>query len=337
MGDILIKGELGWVYLQDASESYAALKSLKLCSNSLHQSTSHTFASLVMPQLRSLTMTGFCLAAVSESPPHVLPWFQLERLVLDNSNFIPRYVKLCTNLRILEINLDLDAGHTGTSTPVVHNGIHTLKLLLEGLEDSDEAAWLEAFERDINPLSLPGLNSLHIEANSDYPPTRWPAVPMFDLLEKSCCKIDLTVLSFIDVYISNVELISFLHNTPSVEGLTVCDHSFHDYIEPNASAFPVTPTFISRLHAFWEDHTYRRPLTSFLPNLRRLSLRSRMNFEEHTFVEMVTSRWISPDSMPHTKLDAGVVCLRRVEVHVGHEIFQGRVFGTKVDPRNSAH
>ncbi|KAE9390758.1 hypothetical protein BT96DRAFT_925674 [Gymnopus androsaceus JB14] len=151
-------------------------------------------------------------------------------------------------------------------------------------------------------MFFPGLTSLHIEVAPDSPSEPWPATAMSAFFERS--RFNLTVLSF-----TGVSMILLLH------GITL--------------HFPVTHTFISTLHAFQPNHAHCSA-ARLLPNLERLSLHARSEFNELTFVEMVTSRWI-PDATYAKEI--GVVCLRRVEARIGDDEYIGTTLEMTVDAK----
>lgn len=311
--DVIFHGKQALSLFHETASFYPALESLGLFSDDLHHPTDFG----VMPKLHSLTLYGLSSPLISGS----FPWHQLKTLTIyDYESNIPSFMKVCTNLQILEMRLELDLEpEAELPVSVVHSAIQTLILSLEGSKEPR----MEVLERLLKPLSFPGLTSLHVEV-APKSPEPWPATAMSAFLARS--RFNLTVLSITGiVFISENDLISFLRHLPLVVDLKVHDPSTTHY---NA-VFPVTPTFISTLHAFQPNHAHCST-ARLLPNLKRLSLHVRSEFNELTFVEMVVSRWI-PDATYAKEI--GVVCLRRVEVCIGGDEYTGTMHEMKVDAK----
>ncbi|KAE9401164.1 hypothetical protein BT96DRAFT_974930 [Gymnopus androsaceus JB14] len=299
---IVIGGKNAYTFLQGGASSYPALRSLEIRSGQLRPPT---LAPPAMRQLSSLTLRGF-----SVSSGLSFPWSQLTRLVLDINSIkkISDFLSLCTNLDSLEMKLDFSFQGVREDLPAMNGNIKTLRLSLAEWEDGHGE---ESIERVFTTLVLPGLTSMHIEVDPKYPLIHSPGPSIAAFLKRS--RFNLTVLSLTYVYISDDELLSLLRDMPSVVDLKANSESM---------VFPVTPTFISSLHAFRQPHSHcSSPL---LPNLERISLLARtdVDFDEVAFVEMITSRWVP--NQAYAK-EIGVVCLQRAELHLGQADYLGQV------------
>ncbi|KAE9411378.1 hypothetical protein BT96DRAFT_1011204, partial [Gymnopus androsaceus JB14] len=158
-------------------------------------------------------------------PTHNLPWHQLTRLVIDATYDIPRLVELCENLLDLSVRMDScdwdfdDMVYQPMLT--AHQNVQYLTLLLSSSDQEDPVP----IERLLEALSLPQLTRLEIinyTAHMDEPTVFNCSSGMLNsFINKCSCTLDR--IAFYHISISDIDLTTFLRNTPSLTSISIQD------------------------------------------------------------------------------------------------------------------
>ncbi|KAF9045630.1 hypothetical protein BDP27DRAFT_1434637 [Rhodocollybia butyracea] len=236
------------------------------------------------------------ILATTDAPPSKTPFNQLETLHFCKSLRVASPTELANTLR----------------------NCHSLKklLLLFDVEVQDPMAqgtwknitWLnmmEPFEQHLKMVflsfSFPSLTELIVE--SEFHKTTWPVESFGSFVTTSSCMI--TAFTLRGISISDLDLIAALRVMPSISYLKIDDINDIDSAQRT-----ITSHLISSL---------RHQSTSFLlaPKLHSLHLisvrKSKVLFDDATFIGMVESRWFKPGSdLSAAMFSMGKACIRSV-------------------------
>ncbi|KAE9411379.1 hypothetical protein BT96DRAFT_911971 [Gymnopus androsaceus JB14] len=220
-------------------------------------------------------------------PTQDIPWHQLTRVGLDAMmHDVPRLVELCGNLLELDIHLDphweIDIPHLHTST--AHQNLECLCIMLGSLNPDDPET--DTLEQLLATLSFPSLTELEI-INDDEPPDQKQTVVRcsFGMLDNLIneCSSTLEELTLHNISISDSDLIALLRNLPSLTSISIQDPHIASASTPVNVICPLSTAFIESLRV--------KTNPVLLPNLERISLLIRKEFDEKTLVRMINSRW----------------------------------------------
>ncbi|KAF9059695.1 hypothetical protein BDP27DRAFT_454480 [Rhodocollybia butyracea] len=236
------------------------------------------------------------ILATTDAPPSKTPFNQLETL------------HFCKSLRVAS---PTELANTLRNCPFLKK-----LLLLFDVEVQDPMAqgmwknitWLnmmEPFEQHLNMVflsfSFPSLTELIVE--SEFHETTWPVESFGSFVTTSSCMI--TAFTLRGISISDLDLIAALRVMPSISYLKIDDINDIDSAQRT-----ITSHLISSL---------RHQSTSFLlaPKLHSLHLisvrKSKVPFDDATFIGMVESRWFKPGSdLSAAMFSMGKACIRSV-------------------------
>ncbi|KIK66036.1 hypothetical protein GYMLUDRAFT_38511 [Collybiopsis luxurians FD-317 M1] len=261
-----------------------------------------------MPKLKSLT-TDKALDASDFMMS--FNWRQLYELNLSGSSNALSFLKLCTKLKNLQWCIDPQDFVSPLSQAVHHKYLENLTLLMVPSGKSVPERTDANLETLFRTVTFPALAMLTIQCDSaarhgrlsgpEPPVVRWSSIAMSSFIDR--CSCTLTSLFLIDICISDIELITFLDNVPSLKNLTVREPWFMDGFTA-AFPCPLSPAFLRRLQVFPGQS---EPI---LPNLEMLSLTIHGLFNEAIFVEMASSRFFDANEL-------GVVHLKELKLRVG--------------------
>ncbi|KAE9411384.1 hypothetical protein BT96DRAFT_10315 [Gymnopus androsaceus JB14] len=221
-------------------------------------------------------------------PTHSFPWHQLTRLGLDAiMHSVPRLVELCENLLDLDIHVDprweIHVPHLHIST--THPNLKCLCIKLRSSDPDDPET--QILGQLLAALSFPSLTELEIINDSHESPNEKQAVVhcSFDMLEIfiNKCSSTLEELALHDVSISDSDLTALLRNLPSLTSISIQDPHTTSAGTPIDVICPLSTAFINSLRV--------KTNPVLLPNLERISLVIRKEFDERTLIRMINSRW----------------------------------------------
>ncbi|KAE9406061.1 hypothetical protein BT96DRAFT_915559 [Gymnopus androsaceus JB14] len=165
-------------------------------------------------------------------------------------------------------------------------------------------------------MTCPSLTSLLIEASKNYKGI-WPEESLHGFITRS--SFHLSTLCIKSIPLSDSNLIDLLRRLPSLLHLTI-DDSKMPRAASSTTPSPITPHLIQGLHAF--PSVALSSESALVQKLQSLELTfSGTDFDEESFVDMVSSRWLADNehdgygpSSTGTSLnsDVGTACLRSV-------------------------
>ncbi|KAF9068522.1 hypothetical protein BDP27DRAFT_1421874 [Rhodocollybia butyracea] len=166
--------------------------------------------------------------------------------------------------------------------------------------DNTRSTFSDAFSL----LTAPALDSLELRLNTRKYVSN-PVASIEAFLARSRCTLGILVLD--GVSIVDEEVIALLKQLPSLIQLTIMDSL------NSQATLPVTKKLVESLHG--HRHSALHPtFIPIIPKLQSITLGVHSpGFDAELFVNMIASRWF-PDSDEYSALNAGVSCMRSVEL-----------------------
>ncbi|KAK1216818.1 hypothetical protein PQX77_020551 [Marasmius sp. AFHP31] len=153
----------------------------------------------------------------------------------------------------------------------------------------------------VSNLTLPSLTKLYIMGDCDWDGAfdrEWPRGSIDSFLSRSQSAGVLTTVVFDGLPITDVDVITFLQHTPSLESLTLNElfakNYYRDHLNGAELGLGQTVQSVSRLFVDTLNTRFHPSRSPFLPKVRSLRFRVHKHFDaDAEFVDMVKSRWYS--------------------------------------------
>ncbi|KAJ7641049.1 hypothetical protein FB45DRAFT_352209 [Roridomyces roridus] len=201
---------------------------------------------------------------------------------------------------VLENDDELDAYEPPTTT----SNISHLSMNIVDYFDLNHCTLV--LNNTLKSLTLPHLSKLSFSVR-EFPRDRicWPHAGFMACAHRSSFQTSLESLLLEEVVITEVELLACLAAVPSLKYLSIGDHqsipgSHGEEKDHGVDHHLTTNSLLSKLTLV--PGSASLSAQALIPNLRTLTFRSRLQFDDNVFLDFVLSRRVQPTSRPLTCL-----------------------------------